>query len=435
MSHSNAFKTGTTSGILPDLRSFLILTVLLSALSLFESCTKPAQTRRASEVFLQTVESADDAGLDTLRNQMGDLVLLPEDLPAILQVLEKPKPDDKLGENSIRFLLFQRLAGIQNEETSRFIEQLFPSLEGNAALQAAALGVLAQGKSEEPLRIMMRILRQDTPGLGPYEGMVLGQLFEFPEKIPLISEELFLLAIDSPYELQALELIAAGLSAGQIKPADMQGSLTALVNKFQQTGLSAQTSRRTAEVSDETGQIKSSILQCFAYFPADTTIGQLLYQTMNDSKEKPSVRLAAAMAALNGGFVVESAIWEMLAGDFRTRNQLFIDLAQSGHGALFPATYFNQQALAEGDLAAWLASRGNTPEAFRLTGKVKIENGPEAGNIFVFEFKEKGQWMAGISGPQPLDSTDVVETGYLTTSKFEKTGKRKLTEIVEDLIE
>lgn len=435
MNHSSEFKTDTISGISPDLRSFLLIIFLFPVLLLLESCTHPAHNRRASEVFLQTVERADAAGLDTLRGQMEEMVLLPEDLPGILQVLEKPKADDDLGENSIRFLLLQRLAGIQNAETARFVEQLFPSLDGNTPLQAAALGVLAQGKTEEPLRIMMRILRQDTPELGSYEGMVLGQLFESPEKIPLILEELFLLAFDSPYQLQALELIAAGLSSGQINPADMQGSLTVLVNQFRQIDLADPTSRRRSETNEESGRIKTSILQCFAYFASDTVISQLFHQTMNDANEKPEIRLSAAMAALKGGVAVEASVWEMLANDFRTRNQLFIDLSQSGHGALFPAAYFNQQALAEGDLAAWLASRGNKPEAFRFNGKVRIETGPEAGHVFVFEFKEKGQWMAAISGPQPLDSTDVAETGFLTTSKFEKTGKRKVVEIVEDLIE
>ncbi|MEZ4828559.1 MAG: hypothetical protein R3C61_20070 [Bacteroidia bacterium] len=383
---------------------------------------------------MQKLETADAAGLDSLRNGLSEIVLLENDLPQIYQVLQTAKPDDNEGENAIRFLLLRRVAGIQNGETTDFISRLYPSLDGFPALQAAALSVLVQGKTDESLREMMRILRQYMPDLGGYQGLVLGQLFETPEKISLVSEDLFFLATEPPYELQAVELIAVGLSSGQIKASDIRSGLKMLTDKFAQIQASGATQRKAAPAASQR-QLQMAILQCFSYFPDDSVASEFLNQTISSKKEEGEVRLSAALAALRAGLEVDASVWEEMAADFRTRNQVYTGLAQAGHSSLFPARYNHQESFAEGDLAAWLMSRDHLPESFRPMGTVVIESGPEQGNIYVFEFKEKGQWLVGISGPQPMDTGDFVEMGFLTTSKFEKAGKRKPEEIADDLIE
>jgi hypothetical protein len=114
--------------------------------------------------------------------------------------------------------------------------------------------------------------------------------------------------------------------------------------------------------------------------------------------------------ALSQGRAPLDADVAALAGNPLTRNRLHDVLAAAGRASLFPRERLTAEAVAESDLAYWLAHAhelGQAPDAIELAGRLERPL-PEGGSgeFFVFRFRvnaphwaaDKG-WLAGIAGP------------------------------------
>lgn len=380
-------------------------------------CEPGNQADRNAVNFLQNVLTAEGSRLDSLSAELEETIFIQEDIPLMYQVLERPFADDQLGEESIRFRLFRRLAGMDHTEKVRFIEKVFPSLNQHAHLQAVALEVLTQEASEESLRAFVRILTQENPELDPYSMMAFGPLLESPGNLDKISREIPALIRQENYRPESLDLLYAGLESGSLTPDEVSNCTDLLIENYPNAN---------------PGE-KEAVIRCLAYFTQNTEAQSLLSEAIEGKDAYLS--LTAALAGLATGFPVDSSVWYRLAEEPGTRNQLYIRLESLDKLELFPGKFANQEAIAEGDLVMWLQSGDHNPGRIQPLGVVKLKGGDDEGKVYVFEFREEGKWFTGISGPQPTDSSQVVTTGYLTGSKFTSRERKTPEEIAVELME
>jgi hypothetical protein len=146
----------------------------------------------------------------------------------------------------------------------------------------------------------------------------------------------------------------------------------------------------------------------------------LLYGSLVLLARRASARRDAAVLALlepitrclSSSVAPAEADIAALARNPLTRNRLHDALAAAGRADLFPGEHLTTEAVAESDLAYWLAHAnelGQAPDEMELAGRFDrpLREGGR-GEYLVFRFRvsaphwaaDKG-WLAGIAGPYP----------------------------------
>ncbi|MDQ7825695.1 MAG: ankyrin repeat domain-containing protein [Candidatus Eremiobacteraeota bacterium] len=124
----------------------------------------------------------------------------------------------------------------------------------------------------------------------------------------------------------------------------------------------------------------------------------------------PNIKFYAVLALLESGERVEPHYLEEVAACPEVRRDFLVSLGQMGKGSLFPRRYLTQAAIAESDMAVWLAfptELGSPPGQIELVKVFTVKADAATLEYYLFRFKPllpdcpfQG-WMAGISGPYP----------------------------------
>jgi len=173
-------------------------------------------------------------------------------------------------------------------------------------------------------------------------------------------------------------------------------------------------------------------------------VGGLLGQTLRRGRRRDQRvidYLGRISRALNAGQDPDPEHLDRLAARPLTRGRLYDLLAELGRADLFPARYRSPVALAESDLAYWLAhpdELGDAPEEIELLGSVeRSRRGGRTAEYFVFRFRTQpphwaaaAGWLAGIAGPC-IRSEPLRTMMDDTFSRFDRAEGRGLEEHVE----
>lgn len=411
----------------------LLFTLLLCGMYwLSAGCGKPAPNRDVSRVLA----ALDTPGRsDSLLRAIPNMLFLKQDLPAIYQALSHSYPDDSL-EMGTRHVLLGVLEQVHDESTAGFIEELLPGFAASPPLQLAALRVLAAIHSPASLSILAATLTREPER---YPARRCAELWPLIPDSALHSlfPEFLALAHEPAWQLPVYEALAAALMAN-LSPASLTDSLPVILEQY--TDLRQQYRKQEGKrdaVKIELHTCLDLLLQTMAHYPIQPEVNKLLVRGMSD--KDPELRLSAAFACFEARIPVSDSVIRSLAADFRVRNPLFLRLNETGHDRRFPADFHTQAAIAQSDLALWLANPENTgrfPEEIHYLKQVSIENDLASGQVYVFRFRYPGDaWRIGISGPQPVDSTEVRIGGYLTGSLYKTDRQIGIDEQVQELMD
>lgn len=399
-----------------------ILAVLTLGLT-FHGCflTDNHPPARNAAQLLSLLNSPDSLVQDSALHRLEDFVFLRSDLPAVYESLRQEENEQN------QLALIQVLKDIHNETTPGFIKELYPQLP-NALLRSEALQVLSTVGTEEAINLQSALILADPNKLKGQEIATFFPLYSQPTAIAHLFPELLPLSQNKSYRLPIIELFHTGLIAEAIPPQVVQENVSLLINLFQ--AIPVHTAQPTTPAELEHEKLADLLLNCMSFYPAHPEINQLLLSSQN--APSPSIQLAATAACLRGNIPISPSQIENLAKTPSTRIGLY-QLAEN-YPINFPNKYKTQLHFAEADLAMWLESKGKGSSEFRELEKVPL-NEEGVGNVYLFEFRSGNRWLLGISGPQPADSTQVIEAGYLTGSKFTPKGRQSAEDWVKEFIE
>jgi hypothetical protein len=373
-----------------------------------------------------------DSALATLPNTL----FLEQDLPALYQALDRAYPDDSLAYGT-RTALLGVLENVNNETTPGFIETLIAGFSQHPLLQRASLRVLAAMHTPASLSILAATLNREPEHFPAMQPVDLLQLIP-DTALHYLFPDFFGRSHEQDWRLPVYEALASALASGTMAPAVMKDSLPVMIAQYDQLRQSRKKHDGKRDADElELRTCMDLMLHVMAHYAVRPEVNQLLVRGMAD--KDPDLRLSAAFASFEAGIPVTDSVIGSLAADFRVRNQLFLRLNEQHLDRRFPVRYHTQQAIAESDLATWLANPENSgrfPEAMKFVKKIPIENDLATGNLFVFHFRYPGDtWRIGISGPQPPDTTEVRVGGYLTNSLYKTDRQIDLEEHIRELME
>ncbi len=364
----------------------LICRVLALMLVGLMGCKAPVQ--RQSQALLAQLDAPAAARRDSAREALDDYLFLAEDLPLIYRSLDQPHPEDSATRTALLYLLRELH---RSPETEQFIEEAYPAWP--PYLQTEALLTLSQLGTPLASELLLGHLAQASNL--PQPEALWAPYYVHPERIGALYPALLSLQDQPGYPGHVWGLLRVGLENGDPRPQQLRSHLPRL--------LTAQDWPEAAE---------RDRLCALSFFAAQPEVNQLLTDRMQQGP--PAQRMAVALACLDRGIQVGDSVWRGVAAEPRVRNELLTALEQRGREDLFPARWHTQQALAEGDLAAWLKQRDlDFSQLERLRSYM---TDPEGERLWVFRFQYQGYWRLGVSGPQPADRTQGRTAGYLTGS-------------------
>jgi len=367
----------------------------LLCLSFLLACDREASDKAARTQALL----AEAATQDSARQAIASYLFLPEDVPAIHTYLSQSQPDDSLGEASSRGRLLLVLAELPDPETPPLIEDRFRSF--TPIQRQVALQTLAQQATPLASETMVRLLNQH-PSLGNERlGQILGPYFERPEQIAPLFPALLDLRSQPGYARFVFGLLRAGLEGNGLEPETLRDQVALL---------------RTSYLKPLDEEAREHLLFVLSFYAEQPSVNQLLMQTIR--RGEADAQLAASLACLDRGIALSDSVWEALAAQPLTRNQLYLALQQRQELARFPERWRTQAAFAESDLMGWLEGRYPRAGASELLAHYRLESSGES--LYAFRFVYDGYWRSAVSGPQPADSAEVRAAGYLTNTELER---------------
>ncbi|MCR6641123.1 MAG: hypothetical protein NVV82_19545 [Sporocytophaga sp.] len=130
---------------------------------------------------------------------------------------------------------------------------------------------------------------------------------------------------------------------------------------------------------------------------------------------------------------------EKLASDRDYRIRLYKILKESEQLRLFPAKYMKQSYFAESDMAAVLSDDMIPENLVLINSKVRKVDGVE-GRYYLYKYsllseEGKEEWYVGLSGPHPLDKTQIVTEGDRTNYYYQTLKSKSLSEHYNALLE
>lgn len=413
----------------PPLPSLQLISILLVLACM--GCGSSG-SERSVQTFLDDLAEQNGQRRDSLAASIPDALFLREDLPALHAAIQRQYSDDSLSMGT-RTSLLGVLESLHNDQTAEVILALLPEVELYPHLQTAALRVLATMGTPPALHSFLSTISKNSAQQAQLETVFL----------PLIPDSslqhLFpdFLSTQLPPRAIYQTLTEALEHSPQLAPR-LTDSVGGMLTQYQ---LLAQSYRETSgSRKAESLEIKDCIqylLQALAHYSVLPEVNQLLTKGLSDSQ--PEIRLASLLACFDAKIPISDSTIRTIAADFRIRNQLYQALSDEGRTDRFPDKWKQQVYFAESDLAKWLsnpANSGHFPDQIELLELADSLTQSEAGRMFAFRFKYSGDsWRIGISGPQPLNSSEFITSGYLTNSLYKTELQVKLVGHIRELME
>jgi len=369
---------------------------------------------------MDELQSQDEHLRKSAKSQISSFLFLKTDLPLIYKSIQQTWDDDDDTELSTRAELIEVLGGVFDEQTPGVLLKLYPNLPQNPLIQAKALRALAQIGTGPSLQHFSQLILKHKPDLKGREAFVFAPLYNLPEQLSLLYPRLLELTQKEAYQYPVYELLTVGFAEKSLKAAALKPYANSIIKDYK----TSRQKRANLSVGSESylqvSPLVHTLVKCLAYFPQQDSVKTLLQTILK--KEVPDIQLVAATTCLSENIPLpDSSIFSQLAANKMTRIQFYVQLEQMGKVNLFPKKWLTQEAFAESELVEWLSvpnKRNGPPTQITLVKKHKLA---DEGNLYLFKFVYPGGgWMAGISGPQPSDTTQINTVGYLTNSEFRK---------------
>lgn len=321
------------------------------------------------------------------------------------------------------------------------IEAVAPALDATARTWAIAL----VGMIDDPAaaRTFLRLLERH-PGASP--SLAFAHLQGHPQQ-PRVLFPALLDFLDRPVLFDdVLSTALAYCEAGRLPPELLAGHaprILAIYREAREQLVPRQqvkgTAWRWAESYAETREDAALLLDLMGCMPAELVVADL--EAALDYRD-PRLLYFATRSLLTHGRAPRGPVLAALGADRETRVWLFDLVADAGRPELFPSRWRTQPALAESQLAGWIAradQRGRVPDEMELLDVVTIDAGPPDGELdfFVFRFRwlppdelAADGWLAGVAGPYVRGDQPTTDDHGGTFSRYERADARTPAEHV-----
>lgn len=387
-----------------------------------------------SDLILEDLTSADsivkEDALAALRVKKFDVSYLPKIYQRIL--LKYSDPD---FEERVKNALIAKLGSVHNETTLPFLVQLYGNLNDTTDARDFALRALTSMKSEESVRTMVNIIRQDSTDHVFNNYMVLNPL---NDSLQLLENHLSdILSLESRFEnnYTLFNLVKLALDSGLLTTetkAKVIGQVLELGNKIVQKSIGEKDQYGVDRVKNQMYYLATLLTS----LPFSQEVKSLMVELQR--KQDISIMAMTSVFLLKNNVPVSSADIDKIAQDPEYRFDLYEDLNEIGKGSLMNKKYKSLRMLAESDFYQTLLYSDEIADRVEFVEERKISLNGKTQSLYVFRyaFDESDEWSMGVSGPYDPKAKGMIPRGNLSDVFYENYPDNKsLTERLKKFVE
>ncbi|MEI9921667.1 MAG: TraB/GumN family protein [Bacteroidota bacterium] len=386
-----------------------------------------------TDLILEGITSADSAGRMSARSALGRLRYKNKYIEPskIYAALKKSYPDD--GEwYSMRSLLFEILAKINDKTTQGFIEEIYPTLPDSTVLPDKALAVLTSLKTHESVRKMADLVAASKSDKRFSSYNV---LYPLTDSLELLNDVVIDLLnsrtkFESTWELY--HVIRAALDSNLFtteRRSEVISMMTDIAEKIANSPASSEKDNYY-EVQEE-----YSVIQTLSSIPFTPQIERIVRKFAEKDNEDNKFLCVQLLLKNNVNVLVKDINW--LASKPTIRLSLYEELAKYNKQKQISKKYTTEKMLAESEIYDYMEDDDEYPSSVRFQKeKYVIANG-ERKKILIFtcRYDEGEGGFTAIAGPYALKSKAFIRgeaTGSLWDEyKTDKELNEKLKEYLE----
>jgi uncharacterized protein YbaP (TraB family) len=400
----------------------------------FESFTPDRKSERLSVFsgkgnrFAADLESSDSSTQKIARSAISLLTWEGADLPVLKQAFNAISPGSK-DYLSTKTRLIQAVGFIRDTVRSAerldWLKYLYDNYADTSMYQNAALQALATIKTKPAYAVLKDILLQNPA--------IFDNNFEYQTLFRSIGDSMALAASLYPdllqltafddYKQPVISLLTRLVDSNYVKPETYAGQFSKLFFDAQVQTKKLQLSAERELVRSQSEQDRTDIFNTAgANNPVNNLLGGYLSLLVPFYDQNPQVakfftrllqssdiqaRMLTALALAKIDKKVPDSTWSLIAASDQYRLVLYERLDKMKKLQLFPAAYKNQEAISK---SIMVNSRGfMRASEIQPMGRKYVETKKNKGYVYLFKYRlqKQGDWLIGIAGVQPTDSTEI----------------------------
>ncbi len=402
----------------------------------FSKPVKPTFYQSKAALLLKDITSEDSATRKEARKFLGHYKFEKQDLELLHAAVNRSYDDDTVSTvySKVREELFEAIAGLNEKDSYGFIEKIYPSLDSLPELQIEALKVLLGSKSKEGYAVFEKLTAEKLP-----ESQYSNNLFiALHDSLQLNAEflpKVFKHLKYSGYRSDLLYLASNLIDSSKINPSYFEPYEKIIIELFKNDQANLTVGNSNNYYTLEENLISAA--QLIKNFPENNSYINLLEDL---SKHKNfNVSIESVKILLSISKKVDPSVIAKLASDRDYRIRLYNILKEREQLNLFPEKYLKQSYFAESDMSSVLSDDMIPEDLVLINTKVKKVEGVE-GRYYLYKYsllsdEGKEEWYVGVSGPHPVDKTQVVTEGERTNYYYQTLKSKSLSEHYKALLE
>lgn len=407
--------------------------------------------------FFVNLFSEDSATRSKTRKMISDLYYGEKGLTPLMNAINNVAASDK-DYFETKTKLIAELGYIKDSTKPvvvDFLTQLYKKVADTSLFQNEIIEALARHKTKKAILALKELVLQDPPVYdNEYEySSLFGHFNDSLELAAYLYPEILQLATVTDYKEQVISLLTTLADSGLVKSTDYKSFFNNLLfdAKIEMKKQQGKDERKmeASKKNDETDYVEpvnyrylnpnqKETLTDYAlllapFYKQNENVQQLFGRMLTTKNNE--LKLNAAITLIKNNLPVPDSIFTELAANDRTRGSLYKELSAIKKLQFFPAKYKDQQDLAR----SFLLADKNYDKIDSIVFIDKQYAGFEhrRGTVYFFKYRVKkdDDWKIGISGLQPVDSTEVSGDSRLAnmTDKKLKTDKPVNEQLQEQL--
>ena len=387
--------------------------------------------------IIAAIEGSDEDLRDDALQALWTMDLDRQEKERIYELLRRPRADDGLERESLRYRLLHALGNDIDSTGLPALRRIYPTLATLPLHRVAFRNLLAEINTAESVRWLADLLVAEESIPEEFPSDLFSWLDEdisttrylFPKILPLLEHPV--------YREGLLRYLASTLERGSVEPSAIVPHRQRILESIVESADEAATDTRMKAAA------VAGILVLEQLPPDDATI--TLLRSLSGGADR-TIGFDATLGLLHLGQSVDHETLERIAAMPLLRLDLYRELEKIDSTALFPRRYLTQRAISESALAGWLSSdHARVPDSIVLaaTREVMIDGEPRRAYLFKILYRsvdmEGGsgneEWTTGLGSLQPIDPKEIDFTDTHAYSRGSLVGEMSIDRHVQALLE
>jgi hypothetical protein len=366
-----------------------------------------------------------------------------EEMPQLTAAFRTSYDDDTLEYNSTRMLLMQKFAALGDSAAASAIAAGYATLPENAVpLKETALRTLRSINSQQSLQLLSELLLRENLPSDTYDYAIYNKWndtlnnyrYMFPKILDVFKKD----TIGSGF----FTLINTALDSTIITADAIRPYLPRLLKDVDRNLVIM---GRDAAIRDSaeskyypTSHKLITQAEILGRFTDDNSANERLQKLLKT--DAPYLTINSIIALLKAGKTVEPDILKKVAADSTVRLALYRRLEEIDAVDKFPKEHYTQRDFSLSYMNEWLNDGESYSEKIEFVKEFEISDGETAGRYFLYKYmlhdEEGGEvWYAAMTGPQPLDKSQVNIEAKRTNGNWKKISEMSHDEHFKTLLE